>query len=71
MFIIKSPKHGPGGPSARRQSAGHGVANAAAKRVHQIFFRMAIGREVEPLAPTCAGGSSFGTPPSGARTAGE
>ncbi len=27
-----------------------GVADAAAERVHEIFFRMAIGREFDPLA---------------------
>ena len=30
--------------------AGHGIANAAAERVHQVFFRMPVGREVNPLA---------------------
>ena len=33
-----------------RIAVGHGVANAAAERVHHVFFRMAIGREVDPLA---------------------
>ena len=27
------------------------VADAAAERIHQVFFRMAIGREIDPLAP--------------------
>ena len=35
---------------ARCQAPRHGIANAAAERVHQVFFRMAIGREVDPLA---------------------
>jgi hypothetical protein len=27
-----------------------GITNAAAERVDQVFFQMAIGREVDPLA---------------------
>ena len=33
-----------------RDALGHGIANAAAERVHHVFFRMAIGREIDPLA---------------------
>ena len=33
-----------------RTALGQGIANAAAERVDQVFFRMAIGREVDPLA---------------------
>ncbi len=32
-----------------RQSLRHRIANAAAKRVHQVFFGMAIGRKINPL----------------------
>ena len=33
-----------------RIALGKCIANAAAERVHQVFFRMPIGREVDPLA---------------------
>jgi hypothetical protein len=33
-----------------RIAVGQCIANAAAERVHQVFFRMAIGREIDPLA---------------------
>jgi hypothetical protein len=32
------------------QAFGKGIANAAAERVDQVFFGMAVGREVDPLA---------------------
>ncbi len=37
-------------PRPGRQAVGHRVANAAAKGVHHVFFRMTVGREVDPLA---------------------
>ena len=37
-------------PGQRCQAIGHRIANAAAEGVHHVFFRMAIGREVDPLA---------------------
>jgi hypothetical protein len=36
-------------PGPGREARGHCIANAAAERVHQVFFRMAVGREVDPL----------------------
>ena len=32
------------------QALGKGVADAAAERVDHVFFRMAVGRVVDPLA---------------------
>ena len=37
-------------PGLGRADLGQGVANAAAERVHHVFFGMAIGRVVQPLA---------------------
>ena len=35
---------------ARKQALGEGVADAATERVDPVFFRMAVGRVVDPLA---------------------
>jgi hypothetical protein len=35
-----------------RQALGEGIADAAAERVDQVFFGMAVGRVVDPLAAT-------------------
>jgi hypothetical protein len=34
----------------QRIALGQCVANAAAERIDHVFFRMAVGREVDPLA---------------------
>jgi len=38
-----------------RTAGGQGVANAAAERVDQVFFGMAIGRLVDPRHPKIQG----------------
>ena len=67
----------------RRQPLGKRITDAAAQRIHQVFFRMPIGRKIKPLAPpaltgvvskrmlqvkACAGGSSNRRSPAGSRS---
>jgi hypothetical protein len=40
----------PGEAGRDHSAVGHGVADSAAERVHEVFFRVAIGRKVAPFA---------------------
>jgi hypothetical protein len=43
-------------PRPGDQAVGHRVANAAAEGVHHVFFRMAVGWEIDPLATAALAG---------------
>ena len=45
------------------EAVSHRIANAAAKRVHHVYCRMTVGREVDPLASAAMYERSFETRP--------